>query len=76
MLLLEELRSLGIKTIWVLAHKEFLATKYVKRKALKHAKGFFMFLSISKITWEGYISDFSLFAEFKTIDGIERKTEG
>ena len=45
MLFLEELRSLGIETIWVLAHKEFLATKYVKRKALKHSKVFFMFLS-------------------------------
>ena len=38
--LLGELRSLGIKTIWVLAHKEFLATKYAKGKAQKHLKGF------------------------------------
>ena len=39
--------ELGDKN-WVLAHKEFLATKYVKRKALKHTKGFFMFFSYIK----------------------------
>lgn len=48
---------MGIKTIWVLAHKEFLVTKYVKRKALKHTKVFFVFLSISKITLESILSN-------------------
>ncbi len=40
--------SLGIKTIWVLAHKEFLAPKYAKREAQKHSKGFFMFFFLSQ----------------------------
>jgi hypothetical protein len=39
-----------IKAIWVLAHKWVLAAKYAKREALKHAKVFFMFFSISKTT--------------------------
>ena len=38
-----ELWSLWIKTIRKLACEEFLATKYTKRKAQKHSKGFFMF---------------------------------
>ena len=42
---IEVLRSLGIKTIWVLAHKEFLAPKYAKREAQKHSKGFCLFFS-------------------------------
>ena len=48
MLLLEELRSLGIKTIRKLACEEFLATKYAKRAAQKHSKGFYLFFSYLK----------------------------
>ncbi len=40
-----ELRSLGIKTIWKLAYKEFLATKNALSAAQKPSKGFLMFFS-------------------------------
>ena len=44
--ILEELRSLGIKTIWEFTHKWVLAPKYARNNVPKALKGFCWFLFI------------------------------